>query len=229
MRDGEWLDDEVRRFVRATFFFFPGNCATGRHLIPHILQIISFYMGLLLQRQRQMEGLNDDAKAPRVHFLNSYFYAKLYSDTQEYDFKPVRRWTTEKKLGYSLLDCERVVIPLHKGNHWVLGVVDLREKRVSYYDSLKGVDRTCMRNLITWIVDEAKEKRQLQWDASEWSTDAPQDIPPQLNGCDCGVFTLKYADFLARNAPLDFSQHDSAFRAASMNLAKELCKPAHSC
>ena len=33
-----------------------------------------------------------------------------------------------------------------------------------------------------------------------------QDIPQQMNGSDCGVFSCKYAEYLSRDAPFTFSQ-----------------------
>ena len=36
------------------------------------------------------------------------------------------------------------------------------------------------------------------------------ETPQQLNGYDCGVFTIMYADFLTENLPLSFSQKDIA-------------------
>ena len=35
----------------------------------------------------------------------------------------------------------------------------------------------------------------------------PKDIPEQLNGCDCGVFMLKYAEYMSREAEFSFTQH----------------------
>lgn len=33
-----------------------------------------------------------------------------------------------------------------------------------------------------------------------------QDIPQQMNGSDCGVFTCKYAEYISRDAPFSFTQ-----------------------
>jgi sentrin-specific protease 1 len=93
-------------------------------------------------------------------------------------------------------------------------------------------------NLARYIADEAQHKRQETLDVSAWPLLAPSDIPEQKNGCDCGVFMLKYADWLvracnrqlarnwcawrgretltlprtqARQAPFSFSQRDMAY------------------
>ena len=72
-------------------------------------QVINFYLALLQDRELALNG-----KQPRVHFHNTFFYNKLYADSGEYNFKAVQRWTSEKKLGYSILDCDLVVIPVHQ-------------------------------------------------------------------------------------------------------------------
>ena len=36
-------------------------------------------------------------------------------------------------------------------------------------------------------------------------------IPTQRNGIDCGLFVLKYADYICRNAKMDFTQDDMVF------------------
>jgi Ulp1 family protease len=58
--------------------------------------------------------------------------------------------------------------------------------------------RCAQANLARYISDEAQHKRSTALDVSEWQRSAPTDIPEQKNGCDCGVFMLKYADWLVR-------------------------------
>ena len=38
-----------------------------------------------------------------------------------------------------------------------------------------------------------------------------QEIPEQLNGCDCGVFTCKYAEYLSQDKTFDFDQGDMPY------------------
>ena len=55
-------------------------------------------------------------------------------------------------------------------------------------------------NLQRYIVDEMQHKREAVLDDADWQRIAPSDIPEQKNGCDCGVFMVKYADFLVCGA-----------------------------
>lgn len=36
-------------------------------------------------------------------------------------------------------------------------------------------------------------------------------VPEQRNGCDCGVFTIKFADYVGRRAKMDWKQADMPF------------------
>ena len=38
-----------------------------------------------------------------------------------------------------------------------------------------------------------------------------KDIPQQMNGSDCGMFTCKFAEYLSRNANITFSQEDMPY------------------
>jgi Ulp1 family protease len=50
------------------------------------VQVINFYLALLLRRQ-----LAKDGGEPRVHFHSTFFYNKLYRDAHEYNYKNVSR------------------------------------------------------------------------------------------------------------------------------------------
>jgi hypothetical protein len=51
----------------------------------------------------------------------------------------------------------------------------------------------------------------------------PRDMPRQTNSVDCGVFVLAFADYLARDAELTFTQMDiNSFRATLTDAARNL-------
>ena len=169
-------------------------------------EAINFYLALLHEREFRDAAAAKRA-VPRVHFFSTFFYPKLFPEGG-YCYKNVARWTSAKKLKYCVLDCDLAVMPVHQGMHWCLAVLDLRACTITYYDSLFGEDRTCLANLARWLDDEAKDKgrKPLTPAACDWPRLYPKDIPQQKNGCDCGVFMLMYADWLARNLPFAFRQ-----------------------
>ena len=64
---------------------------------------------------------------------NSYFYTNLTKHGAGYDYAKVKRWT--KKM--PVLDADKILIPINANKtHWVLGCVNIRDKRIEFYDSL---------------------------------------------------------------------------------------------
>jgi len=73
-----------------------------------------------------------------VHYFSTFFYPKLYTDKKGYVFENVQRWTG--KLTYALHECDKIVVPIHLGMHWVLAVCDLKNKQLRYLDSMGGYE-----------------------------------------------------------------------------------------
>lgn len=42
--------------------------------------------------------------------------------------------------------------------------------------------------------------------SSQFSFFFEQEIPQQMNGSDCGMFTCKYADYITKDKPITFTQ-----------------------
>ena len=115
------------------------------------------------------------------------------------------------QLGYDLLECDKVIIPVHQGIHWVLAVIDFKATCVRFYDSLLGNDKGLVEDLLRWVSDEWRNKKEKDVSTESWTVEIPKDIPRQMNGCDCGVFMLKYADYIASGCPLTFTQADMGY------------------
>ena len=184
-KPGEWLNDEM----------------------------VNFTVGAMAAREaRRVESHGEASGRPRTHFMSTFFTKKLCGeDGRSYDYDAVHRWTTQTRLGYDALMCDTIVVPVHQGIHWVLATVELREKRVRLYDSLNGEDHHLLDCLKRWVRDEYKYKKGEVVDTSGWAAEHPEAIPRQMNGCDCGVFMLKYADYIASGCPLTFTQADMGY------------------
>ncbi|KAI3812548.1 hypothetical protein L1987_17259 [Smallanthus sonchifolius] len=180
-------------------------------------EVINVYLELLKEREKK-----EPKKFLKCHFFNTFFYKKLISGRAGYDYKAVRRWTTQRKLGYSLLECDKIFVPVHKQIHWCLAVIDKKEKKFQYLDSLGGIDKQVMRVLARYIVDEVKDKNGQDIDVTSWQQEYVTDLPNQENGFDCGVFMIKYADFYSRGLGLCFKQKDMPY--FRLRTAKEILK-----
>lgn len=157
-------------------------------------EVINFYMNLLVERSKK-QGY------PALHAFSTFFYPKLKSG----GYQAVKRWTK----GVNLFEQELVLVPIHRKVHWSLVVMDLRKKCLKYLDSMGQKGHRICETLLQYLQDESKTKRNTDLNLLEWThySMKPHEIPQQLNGSDCGMFTCKYADYISRDRPITFTQH----------------------
>ncbi|KAK1677985.1 hypothetical protein QYE76_038833 [Lolium multiflorum] len=168
-------------------------------------EVINFYLELLKERAKR-----EPTRFLKCHFFNTFFYKKLAGGKTGYDYESVRRWTTLNKLGYELLDCDKIFIPIHRDLHWCLAVINMKEKTYQYLDSFGVMDFDVLRILATYIMDEVKDKSNIELDVSSWQ-DVSVPLRVQHNGWDCGMFMLKFIDFHSQGVSPSFSQEDMEY------------------
>ncbi|CAH9129781.1 unnamed protein product [Cuscuta epithymum] len=180
-------------------------------------EVINVYLELLKERETR-----EPHKFLKCHFFNTFFYKKLISGKTGYNYQSVRRWTSKRKLGYCIFECDKIFVPVHKEIHWCLAVINRKDKKFQYLDSLRGSDSNVLKALARYYVDEVKDKSGEDIDVNSWDRELVEDLPEQQNGFDCGMFMIKYADFYSRNIGLCFNQeHMPYFRVRT---AKEILR-----
>lgn len=163
-------------------------------------EVINFYMNLLVERSK-------DPSLPSVNTFNTFFYPKLRSS----GYTAVRRWTKKT----DIFSKDVLLVPVHLGVHWCLSVVDFRKKAIMYFDSMGGNNDEACRILFDYLQQESKDKKGKELDTSGWTLHSKKrhEIPQQMNGSDCGMFTCKYADYITKDKPITFTQkHMPYFR-----------------
>jgi len=161
-------------------------------------EVINFYMQMIVAR-----GAREDNKYPKVFAYNTFFYS-TYKDN---GYSRVRRWTKKEDIfSYDLL-----LVPVHLGMHWCLATIDVANKSINYYDSMNGNNQTCVDLLKRYLTEEHQDKKKSPMDLTGWKQEIKKDIPQQMNGSDCGMFTCKFAEYLARRAKITFSQQDMPY------------------
>uniref|UniRef100_A0ABM5FPC8 Sentrin-specific protease 1 isoform X2 n=1 Tax=Pogona vitticeps TaxID=103695 RepID=A0ABM5FPC8_9SAUR len=163
-------------------------------------EIINFYMNMLMERSKQ-KGF------PTVHAFNTFFFTKLKTA----GYAAVKRWT--KKVDIFSVDI--LLVPVHLGVHWCLAVIDFRKKNITYFDSMGGSNSEACRILLQYLKQESLDKKRKEFDTNGWMlfSKRSQEIPQQMNGSDCGMFTCKYADCISKDKPINFTQqHMPYFR-----------------
>lgn len=163
-------------------------------------EIINFYMSLICERSQTQNGM------PKCHAFTTFFYPKLIKD----GYNTLKRWTRKT----DIFTHDLILIPIHLGLHWTLSCIDFACKEVRYYDSMNGNNNECLKALRNYLKDEFADKKGGQFDFTNWNFFHVKDVPQQMNGSDCGMFTCKYAEFLSRGKTVfNFNQsHMPYFR-----------------
>eukprot|EP00057_Strongylocentrotus_purpuratus_P024481 XP_011678955.1 PREDICTED: sentrin-specific protease 1 [Strongylocentrotus purpuratus] len=159
-------------------------------------EIMNFYFEMLKERSKEEDY-------PSVHSFNTFFYPKLINS----GFASLRRWT--KKVDIFTKDL--LLVPVHLGMHWCLAVVDFRNKTIVFYDSMGTHNQQCLDALRDYLLAEYADKKKQAYSLEGWSYYSEKGNPQQLNGSDCGMFSCKYAEYISRDAPLSFTQHDMPY------------------
>jgi len=172
-------------------------------------EVINFYMNLLVERNKK-QGY------PALHAFSTFFYPKLKSG----GYQAVKRWTK----GVNLFEQELILVPIHRKVHWSLVVIDLRKRCLKYLDSMGQKGHRICEILLQYLQDESKTKRNIDLNLLEWThySMKPHEIPQQLNGSDCGMFTCKYADYISRDKPITFTQVSGAPSSPTYLLSKKM-------
>ncbi|KAI8083424.1 hypothetical protein BDF21DRAFT_461645 [Thamnidium elegans] len=157
-------------------------------------EIINFYFELLAERSSTQKDL------PSIYCFNTFFCSTL----RDQGYAKVRRWTKR----VDIFSKDLIFIPINQSFHWVLGVIDMKNKTVIVYDSLGGNHDYTLSLFLTYLKQEHLDKKKTSLDTSDWKQLTPKDIPRQGNMSDCGAFTCTFAECLSRCEPFSFSQQD---------------------
>ena len=174
-------------------------------------EVLNFFFKLLQQREESKM----DPALPSCHFHQTNFYTKLAECRGGYKYDEVARWTRNM----DVLGKDLIMVPIHlHGNHWTLAVINMKQNRFEYYDSLYYKithydHRKVFRNLRRWLQDESLNKKNRPFDTSGWEDVVWKrgETPGQIGGKDCGVFMSRTAEWLALGAVLSFTQGDIGF------------------
>ncbi|XP_057664560.1 uncharacterized protein LOC130898947 [Diorhabda carinulata] len=164
-------------------------------------EVINFYMNLIMERAKH-------PKWPKAYAFNTFFYPKLLKDGHQ----SLRRWTKKVDIFEYALIC----VPIHLGMHWCMAIIDFRAKSIRYYDSMGSSNNKCLDALKKYLEAEHLDKKKIPFDTSDFELENVKDIPQQMNGSDCGMFSCTFAEFLTRDAKIVFSQEHMPYLRKKM-------------
>jgi len=190
-------------------------------------EVMNSLVALINHRAKQVAcmlaaGLRAAAGIPRTFMFNTFFFARLCERAGCYDYDGVRTWGFKNGLDVGSVD--RILIPVNVENlHWVLVIVDVKERRFLFFDSLGGRAASVLGMVRRWLTDEVVNRLGVDtaesWNINSWDGLVDVGLPRQRDGGSCGVFVLAAADCFALGVPLCFSQADMPVLRQRMSLA----------
>lgn len=92
-----------------------------------------------------------------------------------------------------------MLLPIHEGAHWMLVVIEIRNKRIVFYDSLKNDGSVIMHLVLEYLNCESVARVGRPIDEWQWSMVNATAFSKQLNSYDCGVYVCKFAKQIFSN------------------------------
>jgi Ulp1 family protease len=134
---------------------------------------------------KQDAGINPrDRKGPPppVHAFTSFWHKSMLAGN-------VKNWAPKVRLdGKQFFEANVVLFPVCNANHWILVVVKPKERTIECFDSLGGDGKKFTTAILYNFLQTVLGK---YWVAEEWTVvGGKQRSSMQLNGSDCGVFTI---------------------------------------
>ena len=144
----------------------------------------------------------------------------MYSISQTFFFDT---WNTKpyeegvKKLRNSIpngdiFSLRHVFFQIHVAqNHWCCAVVFVETKRIRFYDSYRGAGIEFTKAIKKYLEREWNDtKAPTAFQSNDWIIEVPKNVPLQLDGCNCGIFTCAFADAISLGIEdLTFQQTDT--------------------
>ncbi|KAF2855623.1 cysteine proteinase [Plenodomus tracheiphilus IPT5] len=159
--------------------------------------IVNEYLSILVNYKKRDAGFEHKrgGPAPPVHAFSSFWYTGAKKDVQS-----VGRWAARFQLaGPQYLDAQLLLYPICDAGHWRLLAVKPQERNIEYLDSLGFNGKPYTAKILEYLKMELKDA----FIAEEWTVVEKQRSSRQLNGSDCGVFTLLNALALLRGEEVD--------------------------
>ena len=158
--------------------------------------VIEEYLDIIKER-------NATAGLPILGVMSVYLYPQFELLSFEDALIYTERWNKN-----DLRQCEIILCPIHKNDHWSLVSIDNKAGIIEYYDSIIGNRKASNAPRIMKRYMEEYYKR---WGEKKvFKIKVREDAPIQENGVDCGVFVCQNSEKIARKAYVNTRQDDMA-------------------
>ena len=90
----------------------------------------------------------------------------------------MKRWSKNVP-GKDIFNLSKLFFPINDNNHWTCAVVQMEEKKIVYYDSLRNNGTEYQLALLQYLVDEYLDKKKQKLDKKLWTLVSDQSKTPQ--------------------------------------------------
>ena len=181
-------------------------------------EIVTAYLDLICVHGNSQYGITQEAikkktSKPKYAAFSTQFMTTLRGPR---GYSGVARWAGRKQIGKKdMLGCEYVFVPVHVGgNHWTMLIISPIRRTVEYFDSF-GDDGSAYTDAIMKYLEGELESH---FKADEWRVWSKAESARQMNGVDCGVFSVTTAKAvtLGFTPKIAFAQKDMAIQRVRM-------------
>lgn len=165
--------------------------------------IIDFYLSMISERSKESNG-----QLPACFAFSTHFFSTL----QTRGYSGVARWA--KRKGIDVTKQDFIFVPINRHNtHWCLAVINNRDMRFEFYDSMNGAGSTALDLLRDYMYSQTKstypDSNLDEMGYDKYDMCSTLQCPQQKNSFDCGVFVSKMVEVISRNKDImSFSQKD---------------------
>ena len=165
----------------------------GRNYVNDL--VIEEYFDMIVKR-------NHEENLSTIGATSVFLYKRFDEGNFEEVFRDTERWNSKT----DLRQCDIVLCPIHKRDHWSLVSIDIRRKTINYYDSIVGNRRAsnAPRTMKRYIEEYYRSRGERQI----FQVKIKDDAPIQTNGVDCGVFVCQNAEKIARGVYVNTRQEE---------------------
>ncbi|XP_068712639.1 uncharacterized protein [Montipora foliosa] len=142
-----------------------------------------------------------------VYIFSSFFLQRWKK------FENCKRDILQSLCQVNLLEKEKWVIPVNHQAHWTVIIVNLVTKTMCLYDSIDNADGnddkvTGHFHAIKNFANRVYKFWGKEWIPHDWKHCIVKETPKQCNAFDCGIFSLKFVEYVISEKALSFSQDD---------------------
>lgn len=162
--------------------------------------IVNAYLSLIVERNEK------NPRLPKTFAFDTFFQSFLARAGS--DLESMGNWAR----GKNILEYDILLLPVFvRGCHWCMIAVDVGAKLIKYMDSMANENEKCVRLVRDYLAHQKAKKNNVALNRDEWKIIHVIKESQQSNSYDCGVFALKYADFAARRAEVNFTESDMQY------------------